>query len=213
MFKFGQKEVTTKDFFGKRQITNIFTIDVNKLVVSDKVPCNNGKDCRYIVGYQVDGGLIPLFIKTPKNKFSYGVSQYDKNSAYTMSFNVSEEKEWMSQYKKIWNEVGSKLFEKLAMEPIKGNNVRGKLKTCKKDIKTNFHHQTVPCDVHCNATAVLKIDSVYEQGKNYHPQTYIEECIYIDVEKQKSNMLSDDDYDDEGFFDIYKKKKVKKDFL
>ena len=84
MFKFGQKEVTTKDFYGQRQITDIFAIDVNKLVVSDKVPCNNGKGCRYIVGYQVDGALIPLFIETPKNIFSYGVSQYDKNSAYTM---------------------------------------------------------------------------------------------------------------------------------
>ena len=57
------------------------------------------------------GALIPLFIKTPKNIFSYGVSQYDKNSAYTMSFNVSEAEEWVAQYKKIWNEV-----EKLATE-------------------------------------------------------------------------------------------------
>ena len=139
ILKFGKKEATTKDFYGQRQITDIFTINVNKLVVSEKVPCNNGKDCCYIVGYQVDEVLIPLFIKTPKNIFSYGVSQYDKNSAYTMSFNVSEEEAWMSQYKKIWEEVESQLFEKLAAEPIKGNNVRGKLKTWKKDIKTNFH--------------------------------------------------------------------------
>ena len=96
MLKFGQKEVTTKDFYEQRQITDIFTIDVNKLVISDKVPCNNGKDCRYIVSYQVDWVLIPLFIKTPKNIFSYGVSQYDKNSAYTVSFNVSGEKGWVS---------------------------------------------------------------------------------------------------------------------
>ena len=92
MFKFGQKEVTAKDFYKQRQITDIFTIDINKVVVSDKVLCNNGKDCRYIVGYIVDGALIPLFIKTPKNIFSYGVSQYDKNCTYTMSFNVSEAK-------------------------------------------------------------------------------------------------------------------------
>ena len=46
MLKFGQKEVTTKDFFGQRQITDIFTIDVNNVVVSDEVSCNNGKDCR-----------------------------------------------------------------------------------------------------------------------------------------------------------------------
>ena len=54
--RFDQKEVTTKDFYGQRQITDIFTIDVNKVAISDKVPCNNEKDCRYIVGYQVDGG-------------------------------------------------------------------------------------------------------------------------------------------------------------
>ena len=56
MLKFGQKEVKAIDFYGQRQITYLFTIYVNNVVVSDKVSCNNGKDCRYIVGYQVDGG-------------------------------------------------------------------------------------------------------------------------------------------------------------
>ena len=199
MLKFGQQEVTTTVFYGQRQITDIFTIDVNKLLISDKVPCNNGKDYRHIVGYQVDGALIPLFIKTPKNIFSYGASQYNKNSAYTMSFNISEEKEWTSQYKKIWNEVESQLFEKLAAEPIKGNHVRGKLNTWKERNKINFRGQNVPYDMYCNTTAVLKIDSIYKQGKNYHPQTYVEGCKYTDVEKQQRSMLSDDD---DGFFEV-----------
>ena len=97
MLKLGQKEVKTKDFYGQRQITDIFTINVNRVVISGKVWYNNWIDCHYIIGYQVDGGLVPLFIKTPKNIFSYGVSQYDQNSAYKISFNVSEEKEWVSQ--------------------------------------------------------------------------------------------------------------------
>ena len=121
MLNFGQKEDTTKDVYGQRQIINIFTIDVNRLVISDKVSCNNGKDCHYIVGYQVDETLIPLFIKTPKNVFNHVVSQYDKNSAYTMPFNVSEEKEWVLQYRNIWNEIASQLFEKLVRSKIKGN--------------------------------------------------------------------------------------------
>ena len=202
MLKFGQKEVTTKDFYGQRQITNIFTIDINKVVISDKVQYNNGKDCRCIVGYQVDGVLVPLFIKTPKNIFSYGVSQYDKNSAYTMSFNVSEEKGWVSQYKKIWNETESHFFEKMATEPIKreGSYVNGKLKTWKERIKTNFHGQDVPYDMYCNATAMLKIDSVYKQDKNYHPQVYVEEFKYTHAENQQCNMLSEDD--DDGFFEV-----------
>ena len=59
------------------------------------------KDCRYIVEYQVHGALIPLFIKTPEDIFSYDVSQYNKSSAYTMSFNVSEEEPWKTQYKRF----------------------------------------------------------------------------------------------------------------
>ena len=55
MLKFGQKEVTSKDFYGKRQITEIFTIDINKVVVFDKVSCSNGKDCPYIVGCRLSG--------------------------------------------------------------------------------------------------------------------------------------------------------------
>ena len=142
---------------------------------------------RYIVGYQVNGTLIPLFIKTPKNIFSYGVSQYDKNSAYAIPFNVSEEKAWKTQYEKIWNEVESQLFEKMATEPIKeeGRYANGKLKIWKERIRTNFHGQDIPYNMHCNATAMLKIDSVYKQGKNYHPQVHVEECKYTDAEKQQ----------------------------
>ena len=48
---------------------------------------------------------------------------------------------------------------------------------------------------------MLKIDSVYKQGKNHHPQVYVEECKYIDAEKQQCNMLGEDD-DDDGFFNV-----------
>ena len=175
--KFGQKEVTTKDFYGQRQISSIFTIDINKVVESDKVSYNNAKDCRYIVGYQVEWAPTPLFAKTSKIIFIYGVSQHDKNSAYAMLFSGSEEKQCVSQYKTIWNAIESQLFEKMATEPIKreGRYINSKLKTWKQCIKTNFHGQDVPYNMHCNATAVLKIHSVYKQGKSYHPQVYFEE--------------------------------------
>ena len=171
--------------------------------MSDKVSCNYGKEYRYIVGYQANGVTVPLFIKTPKN-----VLQYDKNSAYTMSFDISEEKEWVPQFKKIWNEVESQSFEKKTIEPIKreGTYANGKLKTCKECIKTNFHSQDLPYNMHFNAMSVLKIDSVYKQGKNYHPQVNVEECKYTNAEKQQRCMLSDDDDDDDDdddeFFEV-----------
>ena len=43
------------------------------------------------------------------------------------------------------------------------------MKTWKERIMTNFHGQDVPYDMCCNAMAVLKIDSVNKQGKNYDP--------------------------------------------
>ena len=205
MFKFDQKEVTPKNFYRQRRIIDISTIDVNKVVVSNKVSCNNGKYCSYVVGYQVNEAPIPWFIKTPKNKFSYGVSQHDKNSAYSMSFNVFEAKECVSQYRMIWNEIESRLFEKLTMEPIKGKYVNGKLKMWKEHIKTNFHGQDVPYDIYCNATGVLKVNSVYKQGKNYHPQVYVEEGKYTGTENRQCNLLSNDDDhddDDDGFFEL-----------
>ena len=52
--------------------------------------------------------------------------------------------------------------------------------------------------MYCNATAVLKIDSVYKQGKNYHPQVYVKECKYTNTGDGQYNMLSNDD----GFFGV-----------
>ena len=116
-----------------------------------------------------------------------------------MSFNVSEAKEWVPQYKKIWNEVELQLFEKLATESMKGRYVHGKLKMWKEHIKTNFHGQDVPYGMYCNATIVLKIDSVYKYGKNYHPQVYVGECKYTNAKSRQCNMLS---HDDDGFFKV-----------
>ena len=66
-FKFGRTEVASKDFYKQRQITNIFKINVNTVLLFDKGPCNNGKGWRYSLGYHVDGETnILLFLKTPK---------------------------------------------------------------------------------------------------------------------------------------------------
>ena len=60
-----------------------------------------------------------MFINPPKNILSYSVSQYDKNSIYLMSFNVSEVPEWVLQCRNNWEKVKSQLFEKLTTELIK----------------------------------------------------------------------------------------------
>ena len=56
-FKFGQIEVASEDFQKERQITDIFTIDEHKAVLSNK--------CHAIMERTGDT-IIQLFIKTPK---------------------------------------------------------------------------------------------------------------------------------------------------
>ena len=52
--------------------------------------------------YKVYGEtIIALLIKTPKNIFSYGASQYGKNSAYTMQFNLPVVAECVLDYRSI----------------------------------------------------------------------------------------------------------------
>ena len=76
------------------------------------------------------------------------------------------------------------------------------MKTWKERTKMNFHGEDIPYDMYGNATVVLKIDSIYKQSKNYHPQVYVEECNYSDTESQQCNILSDSD--DDGYFEVQK---------
>ena len=81
-FKFGQVSVSSKDFYKRKQFTDLFSLDYDKVVVSDPIQCNNGKDKRYVIGYETNNGIIPLYIKTPKNVFSNGVRKYCEFSVY-----------------------------------------------------------------------------------------------------------------------------------
>ena len=80
--------------------------------------------------------------------------------------------------------------------------MHGKLKTWEERLKTNFQGQDIPYDKYWNATAVLKIKSVYKQSKNYYRQVCVEVCQYTVAESQLCSQLSDSD--DDGYFELYK---------
>ena len=181
-----------------RQFTDLFSLDYDKVVVSDPIQCNNGKDKRYVIGFETSNGIIPLYIKTPKNVFSNGVRQYSENSAYTMSFDLDAPKDWVEKYKLVSDQAEQQIFQRLKKDPVnKDRYVNGKLKTWKEKITANFHGKSVPHEERCEATAILKTESVYNQGKNFYPQTYLEECKYIENSTQTCTLLSDSE--DEGF--------------
>lgn len=109
--EFDQLEIASQGFHKQRQVTDIRKIDVNKVMLSDKVTGDGRLSGRWENDHTV-------FYQYNKEYNIYVLSQYDKDSSYTMLFGVSE----VTGY-----------FEKLATEHIKreGKNIHGKLKTWK----------------------------------------------------------------------------------
>ena len=119
-----------------------------------------------------------------------------------MRFDLDAHKDWVQKYKLVWDRAEQEIFQRLRKDP--GNTDRygnGKLKTWKEKITTNFHGKSVPHEERCEATAILKIESVYNQGKNFYPQAYLEECKYIENNTQICTLLLSDP-EDEGFVEL-----------
>ena len=207
--KFGQIEIESKKFNSEYQIQK--DVDLEKIRVSEGVVANK-HDTRYIVGYEVEPGVIvPFYIKTPKNCFSSGVSRYNESSPWKMGFNVEEDEAWVEQYEAIWWRIceflhapgcGFELGGRLAGEPLSnGAYVNAKLITWDGQNRTGFQGTSPnPEDIgFCNATGILKIGSVYRQGSNYHLQVFLKECKYQERDVIFNSLLSDDETDDSGY--------------
>ena len=90
--KFGQVIVANKEFYKVKEITGLTSLNLDNVVVSEAIPANGGKDQKFIVGYQKENAIIPLLVKTPKNIFSTGVTQYNEKSTYTMGLILQSSK-------------------------------------------------------------------------------------------------------------------------
>ena len=184
-YKFGQVTVSSKPFYEAIDI-DIKTLNIDNILVSDPI-LDNKKGKRYIIGYNIEGKIVALRIKTPKNVYSYGVSQYSETSKWCMSFNLEGHDEWIEKYKR--EAVEAQLFQSLTTEVVnKGKYINPKLNMYGDKIAVKYHDGKV--------TGLLRIASVYNQGINYWPQVYLDEYKYEEVENHGVLLLSDDDDDE-----------------
>ena len=204
LLKFDNVAMSSKDFYKNKQITDIYTLDENNIVVSNPIPANGGHDKKYFIGYKKSEGLIiPLLVKTPKDVYSNGVCRYNDNSKYQMGLNLEDYPTWRMKYGKIWDRIEDELGAKLTVEPIKNDcYLNAKLRYFNDRILTDFYGGEIPYNMVCQSYSVLCINSIYQQGKNYYHQVYIEECKYRKVVRLKDCLLSDSE-EDEGWNMIY----------
>ena len=90
--------------------------------------------------------------------------------------------------------------------------IKTKIKTYADIIITNFHNKKMPKEkVPCKCLSIIMLDSVIESDEKYYPQTFLEECKYvqekikienhIDDDLEKSESVSDSNYETKSDID------------
>ena len=86
-------------------------------------------------------------------------------------------------------------------KPIYGDDdkhIKTKIKIYADNMITNFHNKKMPKEkAPCKCLSIIMLDSVIKTNKKYYPQTFLEECKYVQ-EKLKTENYIDEDLEKKG---------------
>ena len=90
--------------------------------------------------------------------------------------------------------------------------IKTKIKIYAENMITNFHNKKMPKEkLPCKCLSIIMLDSVIKATKKYYPQTFLEECKYVqekiklenyideDLEKSDSNDETESDIDNDEY--------------
>ena len=99
---FGDIEVSKKEFYESKKTVKLNKVDVDKIVVTNKIKGNN-ETSKVFIGYMDDnsGIVTPLCIILPQVS---GWIKYFENGGKNMSFKI-EDNEVYIKYNSIWNKI------------------------------------------------------------------------------------------------------------
>ena len=98
--KFGNKEVNKKEFYSSKQAISLDSVDLNKIVVSNKWKINN-TTYKHICGYLNNGTIHPLRVILPQMD---GYIKYFDGGGKNMSFVTDDEKIY-EKCNEIWEVI------------------------------------------------------------------------------------------------------------
>ena len=93
-------EVSKKQFYESKIILKLDEVDVNKIIVSNKVKGNN-KTSKVFTGYIDHIDVIPLCVVLPQRS---GSIKCFENSGKNMTFKIEDDSVYL-KYNEIWNKV------------------------------------------------------------------------------------------------------------
>ena len=173
--KFDNIVVNKKEFHKSKQPINLVLLNVDQIVISDKIK-HNYDGFKYFIGYKEDDIVKPLCIILPQMS---GYIKYFENGGKDMSFVIKDD-DVLAKYNEISNKIKRTLNIKLHSMPVYSEkNIKTKVKEFNGVIKTNFLDDEIPKEnEHYACIACINIDSIIRLEKTNYPEVYLEECKY-----------------------------------
>ena len=110
---FGDKEVDKKEFYSSKQAISLDSVDLSKIVVSNKWKINDAT-YKYFCGYLNNDVIQPLCVILPQMN---GYIKYFDDGGKNMSF-VTDDKKIYEKYNEIWEVIRKLLKLKFTASPI-----------------------------------------------------------------------------------------------
>ena len=131
--KFDNIVVNKKEFHKSKQPINLVLLNVDQIVISDKIK-HNYDGFKYFIGYKEDDIVKPLCIILPQ---MIGYIKYFENGGKNISFVVKDD-DVLDRYNEIWNKIKRTLNIKLHSIPFYDvKYIKAKVKEFNGAIKTN----------------------------------------------------------------------------
>ena len=198
--KFGDKEINKKEFYSSKQAILLDSIDLNKLVVSNKWKIND-TTYKYLYGYLNNDTIQPLCVILPQMN---GYIKYFDDGGNNMSF-VADDEEIYEKYNEIWEVIRKLLKVKFTVVPVRDDKyIVAKLKIFNEINRTTFTDNVIPIGKnHYTCIPAIDIDSVLKvDNKRAYPQAYLEQCKYKLKKRKHVNFIDDEIIDDDSDSDI-----------
>ena len=140
--KFGDKEVDKKEFYSSKQAISLDSVDLNKIIVSNKRKINN-TTCKYLWGYFNNDNIQPLGVILRQIN---GNIKYFDDAGKNMSF-VTDDEEVYEKYNEILEVVRKLLKLKFTVGPVRDDKyIIAKLKIFNKINRTTFTDNAIPIE-------------------------------------------------------------------
>ena len=112
--KFEDKEVDKKEFYLSKQAISLDSVDLDKIVVSNKWKINE-TTYKYLCGYLNNDVIQPLCVNLPQ---MHGYIKYFDDDGKNMTFVTDNEKVY-DKYNEIWEVIRKLLKVKFAVNPVR----------------------------------------------------------------------------------------------